>query len=167
MSGAPNIRGNNQLPNPPIKIGITMKKIITNAWAVTITLYKWSFPSNDPGFPNSIRISILSPVPYIPLHAPAIKYQVPISLWLQDQLHLLPLSEIEVFFYPAPNIREKYPIFLRYFYLFRIGLTSRYEYSLGHCRDSSFLKTVTLKYSEITSKFLILYLLTQNPNHES
>jgi len=31
ISGAPNIIGTNQLPNPPINIGITMKKIITNA----------------------------------------------------------------------------------------------------------------------------------------
>lgn len=38
ISGAPNIRGTNQLPKPPIRIGITMKKIIMNAWAVTITL---------------------------------------------------------------------------------------------------------------------------------
>lgn len=38
MSGAPSISGNNQLPNPPIKIGITRKKIIRNAWAVTIVL---------------------------------------------------------------------------------------------------------------------------------
>lgn len=38
MSGAPIIRGTNQLPNPPIIIGITMKKIMTKAWAVTITL---------------------------------------------------------------------------------------------------------------------------------
>lgn len=38
ISGAPIINGNNQLPNPPIMIGITMKKIITNAWAVTIVL---------------------------------------------------------------------------------------------------------------------------------
>lgn len=38
MSGAPSIRGTNQFPNPPIMIGITMKKIITKAWAVTITL---------------------------------------------------------------------------------------------------------------------------------
>lgn len=38
MSGAPIIRGTSQLPKPPIIIGITMKKIITNAWAVTITL---------------------------------------------------------------------------------------------------------------------------------
>jgi hypothetical protein len=38
ISGAPNIKGTNQFPNPPIKIGITIKKIITKAWAVTITL---------------------------------------------------------------------------------------------------------------------------------
>jgi len=31
ISGAPIIRGINQLPNPPIIIGITMKKIITRA----------------------------------------------------------------------------------------------------------------------------------------
>lgn len=38
MSGAPIMRGTSQFPNPPIMIGITMKKIITKAWAVTITL---------------------------------------------------------------------------------------------------------------------------------
>lgn len=38
MSGAPIIRGTNQFPNPPIIIGMTMKKIITKACAVTITL---------------------------------------------------------------------------------------------------------------------------------
>jgi len=38
MSGAPIIRGTSQFPNPPIIIGITMKKIITKAWAVTMTL---------------------------------------------------------------------------------------------------------------------------------
>ena len=38
MSGAPNINGTSQFPNPPIIIGITMKKIITKAWAVTMTL---------------------------------------------------------------------------------------------------------------------------------
>lgn len=31
MSGAPSIKGTNQFPNPPIKIGITMKKIIIKA----------------------------------------------------------------------------------------------------------------------------------------
>lgn len=39
ISGAPNIRGSNQFPNPPINTGITRKKIIRNAWAVTIVLY--------------------------------------------------------------------------------------------------------------------------------
>lgn len=38
MSGAPIIIGINQFPNPPIMIGITIKKIITKAWAVTVTL---------------------------------------------------------------------------------------------------------------------------------
>lgn len=38
MSGAPSIMGTSQLPNPPIIIGITMKKIITKACAVTIEL---------------------------------------------------------------------------------------------------------------------------------
>jgi hypothetical protein len=38
ISGAPSISGTNQFPNPPIIIGITIKKIITNACAVTITL---------------------------------------------------------------------------------------------------------------------------------
>lgn len=42
MSGAPIIKGTSQFPNPPIMIGITMKKIMTKAWAVTITLYTWS-----------------------------------------------------------------------------------------------------------------------------
>lgn len=31
MSGAPNISGTSQLPNPPISTGITIKKIITKA----------------------------------------------------------------------------------------------------------------------------------------
>lgn len=39
ISGAPNIKGTNQFPNPPIKVGITKKKIISMACAVTIVLY--------------------------------------------------------------------------------------------------------------------------------
>lgn len=31
MSGAPNMRGTSQFPNPPISTGITKKKIITKA----------------------------------------------------------------------------------------------------------------------------------------
>ena len=38
ISAAPSIKGTSQFPNPPIKIGITIKKIIINAWAVTTTL---------------------------------------------------------------------------------------------------------------------------------
>jgi len=37
ISGAPSIRGTNQFPKPTIIIGITIKKIITKAWAVTMT----------------------------------------------------------------------------------------------------------------------------------
>jgi len=39
ISGAPSIRGRSQFPNPPMNTGITKKKIITKAWAVTIVLY--------------------------------------------------------------------------------------------------------------------------------
>lgn len=38
ISGAPIISGTSQFPKPPIIIGMTIKKIITNAWAVTMTL---------------------------------------------------------------------------------------------------------------------------------
>lgn len=38
ISGAPIIKGTSQFPKPPIIMGITMKKIIMKAWAVTITL---------------------------------------------------------------------------------------------------------------------------------
>lgn len=38
MSGAPIIRGISQFPKPPIMMGMTIKKIITKAWAVTMTL---------------------------------------------------------------------------------------------------------------------------------
>ena len=84
ISGAPNIKGTNQLPNPPIIIGITIKKIIKNAWAVTITLYNWSFPSKPPGCLNSTRIKALKPLPIIPAQSPKRKYKVPMSLWLVD-----------------------------------------------------------------------------------
>lgn len=38
ISGAPSIRGRSQFPKPPIITGITRKKIIRKAWAVTIVL---------------------------------------------------------------------------------------------------------------------------------
>jgi len=89
ISAAPSIKGMSQLPKPPIKIGITIKKIMINACAVTTTLYTWSSPIKLPACPNSIRIIILRPVPTIPDHMPANKYKVPISLWLQDHSHLM------------------------------------------------------------------------------
>jgi hypothetical protein len=39
ISQAPIKIGTNQLPKPPIAVGITKKKIIRNAWLVTKTLY--------------------------------------------------------------------------------------------------------------------------------
>lgn len=38
ISGDPIIIGINQLPNPPITIGIVIKKIIIKAWIVIMTL---------------------------------------------------------------------------------------------------------------------------------
>jgi hypothetical protein len=38
ISGAPIMIGTNQFPKPPIIIGMTIKKIITKACAVTMTL---------------------------------------------------------------------------------------------------------------------------------
>lgn len=70
MSGAPIIKGINQFPNPPIIMGITMKKIIMNACAVTKTLKIWSLPNKDPGCVSSIRIRMLKQAPISPDHAP-------------------------------------------------------------------------------------------------
>lgn len=44
ISGAPIIIGTNQFPYPPIKPGITIKKIIMKACAVIKTLNNWWFP---------------------------------------------------------------------------------------------------------------------------
>ena len=63
ISGAFTIKGTNQLPNPPIIVGMTKKKIIIKACAVTITLYSWSSPNKLPALPNSNRIRADSAVP--------------------------------------------------------------------------------------------------------
>lgn len=84
ISGLPSIKGTSQLPNPPIIMGITIKKIMIRAWAVTITLYNWSSPIKLPGALNSERIITLIEVPAILAQAPKIKYRVPISLWLVE-----------------------------------------------------------------------------------
>ena len=73
MSKEDNIKGNIQLPNPPIATGITKKKIIKMAWAVTIALYNWSFPSILPEIPNSNRIRNDHLAPKTPDHNPNIK----------------------------------------------------------------------------------------------
>ena len=87
ISGAPINMGSIQLPNPPIIIGITKKKIIINAWAVTITLYSWEFIIQEPAVANSIRIKIEKDLPIMALQSPKMKYKVPISLWLVDMSH--------------------------------------------------------------------------------
>ena len=38
MSGAPIMIGTNQLPNPPMSAGMTMKKIMIRPWLVISTL---------------------------------------------------------------------------------------------------------------------------------
>jgi hypothetical protein len=84
ISGAPSIKGKSQFPNPPMNTGITRKKIIKNACAVTIVLYSWSLPRNAPGCLSSIRINRLIAAPIIPAQIPRIKYSVPMSLWLVE-----------------------------------------------------------------------------------
>ena len=87
ISGVESIRGNNQFPNPPINTGITKKKIIRKAWAVTIVLYSWSLSKSVPGWASSARIKSLIDVPKRPDQIPKIKYKVPISLWFVENSH--------------------------------------------------------------------------------
>ena len=72
ISGAPIISGSIQLPNPPIIIGITMKKIIRNACAVTTTFHSCPFPQKMlfPGCESSSRIRAEKTTPMIPEKAP-------------------------------------------------------------------------------------------------
>lgn len=80
ISGAARRRGKSQLPKPPIKIGMTIKKIITNACTVTIELYITLSPNTGPQKDNSNRIKLLNLIPIIPPHTPIKMYRVPISL---------------------------------------------------------------------------------------
>ena len=91
MSGAPMRIGTNQFPKPPISIGITMKKIIKMACAVTTTLYAWWLPRKNwfPGYASSKRINKDNIAPMRPERVPKIKYSVPISLWLVEKNHLV------------------------------------------------------------------------------
>ena len=100
ISGAPNNIGTIQLPNPPIKTGITKKKIITKAWEVTTTLYICPSISQLPGRLSSARIRNDKPLPTKALHNPKIKYNVPISLWFVEYNHRI--------FKLQPGILKKY-----------------------------------------------------------
>lgn len=83
MSGDFNIIGTIKLPKPPIKIGITIKKIIIIACIVRITLYNCpDSPQKTPGLPNSKRIKKDNPLPTKPDQTPTKKYITPISLCL-------------------------------------------------------------------------------------
>lgn len=70
--------GNIQLPNPPITNGMIKKKIITNAWLVTITLYSCPLMNVHTQF-NRIKTEYLNPVN--PMNNANTTYNVPISLW--------------------------------------------------------------------------------------
>ena len=91
ISGAPINNGIIQFPIPPIIDGITKKNIITNACAVTITLYRCPSPAKyvAPGSDNSIRIITEKDVPITPEIAPKIRYSVPMSLWFVLNNHRL------------------------------------------------------------------------------
>lgn len=65
---------------------MTIKKIITKAWAVTMTLYKCSSASQGPTVPNSRRISNDKDKPIKPAQIPKMKYRVPMSLWFVDMV---------------------------------------------------------------------------------
>ena len=87
ISGEDIIIGISQLPNPPIISGITVKKIIMNAWAVTTILKVWSSPISLLGDLSSERIIRLKDAPIMEDHIPSKKYIVPMSLWLVENNH--------------------------------------------------------------------------------
>lgn len=89
ISGPPANKGKRKLPNPPIIAGMTIKKIITMAWAVIILLYNWLSAINcTPGLDNSNRINTEKAVPTNPANNAKIRYKVPMSLALDDKNHL-------------------------------------------------------------------------------
>ena len=89
ISGPPTSNGNKKFPNPPIRAGITIKKIITIACAVIILLYNWlSAIYCTPGPDNANLISTENDVPANPANKAKIKYKVPMSLALLDRNHL-------------------------------------------------------------------------------
>src|SRR4029079_8930996 len=82
MSGAPIIKGTNQLPKPPIIAGITMKKIMIRPWAVVATRNSCELGKTwMPGFYTSMRRAIDSIAPITPATSANTRYIVPMSLW--------------------------------------------------------------------------------------
>ena len=63
MSGAPIISGTNQLPNPPISAGMTMKKIMMTPWPVMNTLYICLAASGEPSPARNAEIHGNTPRP--------------------------------------------------------------------------------------------------------
>jgi hypothetical protein len=85
MSGAPIMIGTNQLPNPPIMAGMTMKKIMIRPWAVVKTLKNSGSPKICmPGSWSSARMATDKVPPMIPAMIAKIRYIVPMSLWFVE-----------------------------------------------------------------------------------
>ena len=85
MSGAPIMIGTNQLPNPPISAGITMKKIMIRPCEVVKTLYVSALPKICiPGSCSSARMAMDSAPPITPAVIAKIRYIVPMSLWFVE-----------------------------------------------------------------------------------
>src|SRR5262245_3943200 len=85
MSGAPIISGTNQLPNPPIIAGMTMKKIMIRPCAVTKTFNSCGGGKICmPGFCNSRRMAIDIRPPITPATSANTRYIVPMSLWFVE-----------------------------------------------------------------------------------
>jgi hypothetical protein len=85
MSGAPIISGTNQLPKPPIKAGISVKKIMIRPCAVTNTLKVWVLAKICmPGSCSSSRMPIDNMPPITPAIIANTRYIVPMSLWFVE-----------------------------------------------------------------------------------
>ena len=63
MSGAPIMSGTNQLPKPPMRAGMTMKKIMITPWDVMNTLYMCLAASGDPSPARMLEIQGNTPTP--------------------------------------------------------------------------------------------------------
>ena len=84
-SDAPTIIGKRILPNPPIKIGIIIKKIINNPWNVKFEVYCWAVESTNPNIAFSTLKTIDNPKPMKPPKMPDKIYNAPMITWLVVQ----------------------------------------------------------------------------------